>query len=107
MSWHGRAASSRIGTELITQRPGLQADPRIGTARQVSGGGRGLHGGGRAFVSRAITGTPFESERTRDFNVMADVHPMTATMPLERAAEAYAQMKSGGVKFSMVLTMGH
>lgn len=38
---------------------------------------------------------------------MADVHPMTTTMPLERAAEAYTQMKAGGVKFRMVLTMGH
>jgi len=62
---------------------------------------------GERSIQGAITGTPFESERTRDFSVMADVHPMTATMPLERAAEAYAQMKSGGVKFRMVLTMGH
>lgn len=62
---------------------------------------------GERSLQEAITGTPFESERTLDFSVMADVHPMIATLPLERAAEAYAQMRSGGVKFRMVLTMGH
>jgi len=62
---------------------------------------------GERSIQGAITGTPFDSERTLDFSVMADVHPMIETMPLERAAEAYAQMKSGGVKFRMVLTMGH
>jgi alcohol dehydrogenase, propanol-preferring len=30
---------------------------------------------------------------------------MVETMPLERAAEAYAKMMSGEVRFRMVLTM--
>jgi D-arabinose 1-dehydrogenase-like Zn-dependent alcohol dehydrogenase len=30
---------------------------------------------------------------------------MVETMPLERAAEAYAKMMSGQVRFRMVLTM--
>lgn len=63
---------------------------------------------GERSLQGAITGTPFAPERTLDFSVMADVHPMIETMPLKRAAEAYAQRKSGGVKFRMVLlTMGH
>jgi D-arabinose 1-dehydrogenase-like Zn-dependent alcohol dehydrogenase len=31
---------------------------------------------------------------------------MIETMPLERAAEAYAKMMSGKARFRMVLTMG-
>ena len=31
---------------------------------------------------------------------------MIETMPLERAAEAYAKMMSGNARFRMVLTMG-
>jgi len=63
---------------------------------------------GERSLQGAITGTPFAPERTLDFSVMADVHPMIETMPLKCAAEAYAQRKSGGVKFRMVLlTMGH
>jgi propanol-preferring alcohol dehydrogenase len=31
---------------------------------------------------------------------------MIETMPLERAAEAYARMMSGKARFRMVLTMG-
>lgn len=62
---------------------------------------------GERSLQGAITGTPFAPERTLDFSAMADVHPMIETMPLKRAAEAYAQRKSGGVKFRMVLTMGY
>jgi hypothetical protein len=34
-----------------------------------------------------------------------DVAAMVETMPLERAAEAYARMMSGQARFRMVLTM--
>jgi len=60
---------------------------------------------GERSIQGAITGTPFESERTLDFSVMTDIHPMIETMPLERAVEAFEKMKSGDVKFRMVLTM--
>ncbi|OBY85898.1 alcohol dehydrogenase [Delftia sp. JD2] len=62
---------------------------------------------GERSIEGAITGTPFESERTLDFSVMADVHPMVETMPLENAVEAYKKMKSGDVKFRMVLSMSN
>lgn len=53
----------------------------------------------------SITGTPYENEKTLDFSVLAGVHPRIETMPLEKAFEAYQRMKSGDVKFRMVLTM--
>ncbi len=53
----------------------------------------------------SITGSPYENERTLDFSVLTDVRPMIETMPLEKAFEAYTKMKSGDVKFRMVLTM--
>ena len=33
------------------------------------------------------------------------MRPLIETMPLEKAAEAYERMKSGDVKFRMVLTV--
>jgi alcohol dehydrogenase len=56
-------------------------------------------------VLGSITGTPFENERTLDFSALAGVRPRIETMPLERAAEAVAWMKSGQANFRMVLTM--
>jgi alcohol dehydrogenase len=40
-----------------------------------------------------------------NFSVLADVRPWIETMPLEKAYDAYQRMKSGDVKFRMVLTM--
>lgn len=56
-------------------------------------------------VLGSITGTPYQSEKTLDFSVLTGVRPQIETMPLEKAFEAYQKMKSGGVKFRMVLTM--
>lgn len=61
--------------------------------------------GGERSVQGAITGTPFESERTLDFSVMTEVRALIETLPLERAWEAYQKVRSGAVKFRMVLTM--
>lgn len=61
---------------------------------------------GERIVQGAITGSPWESERTLDFSVLAGVRPMVETLPLERAPEAYARMRSGESRFRMVLTMG-
>lgn len=60
---------------------------------------------GERSVVGSITGTPYESERTLDFSVLVGVRPMYEAIPLERAAEALQRMKSGDVKFRMVLTM--
>jgi alcohol dehydrogenase len=53
----------------------------------------------------SITGILFENERTLDFSVLSSVRSRIETMPLERAAEAAARMRSGQAKFRMVLTM--
>jgi alcohol dehydrogenase len=61
---------------------------------------------GERSVLGSITGSPFDNEKTLDFSVLADVRPMIEVMPLEKAGEAYQKMKSGNVKFRMVLTIG-
>lgn len=53
----------------------------------------------------SITGTPFENERTLDFSVLTGVRPQIETVPFEQAAEAFQRLKSGDVKFRLVLTM--
>ncbi len=63
-----------------------------------------LVSGERSLVG-SITGTPWENERALGFSVLADVRPLIETLPLERAQEAYARMRTGEVKFRMVLTM--
>ncbi|THK35313.1 alcohol dehydrogenase [Ensifer sp. MPMI2T] len=60
---------------------------------------------GERSVLGSITGTPYENERTLDFSVLTGVRPQIETMPLTKASEAYQKMKSGDVKFRMVLTM--
>ena len=62
--------------------------------------------GGERHVQGSITGTPFETEKALAFSVLAGVRPAIETLPLERAAEAYRRMRSGEVRFRMVLTMG-
>jgi propanol-preferring alcohol dehydrogenase len=56
-------------------------------------------------VDGALTGTPKAGDATLRFSAMSDVAAMIETMPLERAAEAYAKMMSGKARFRMVLTM--
>jgi alcohol dehydrogenase len=62
--------------------------------------------GGERAVLGSITGSPYEIERTLDFSVLTGVRPMIETMPLARAPEALQKLKSGDVKFRMMLTMG-
>lgn len=52
-----------------------------------------------------MTGSPFDTERALNFSVLANVRPMIGVKPLEQAANAYQRMRSGDVKFRMVLTM--
>jgi alcohol dehydrogenase len=61
--------------------------------------------GGERSVVGSITGSPFENEKTLAFSVLTGARPMIETMPLEKATQAYEKMKSGSVKFRMVLTM--
>lgn len=59
----------------------------------------------RASVQGWPSGTAQDSTRTLAFSAMADVRPMIEVYPLERAAEAYDRMMSGGARFRVVLTM--
>ncbi|SAL81045.1 alcohol dehydrogenase [Caballeronia arvi] len=61
--------------------------------------------GGERSLLGSITGSPFDTARALNFSVLADVRPMIEVMPLEQAADAYQRMRSGDVKFRMVLTM--
>ena len=61
--------------------------------------------GGERIVQGTINGSPYESERTLDFSVLADVRPMIETMPLAKADEALRRAMSGEVRFRMVLTV--
>jgi len=51
------------------------------------------------------SGTSIDSEDTLNFSALNGVRSMNETMPLERAAEAYARMMSGDARFRVVLTM--
>ncbi len=64
-----------------------------------------LVGGERALIG-SITGSPWECEKTLGFTVLTGARPWIETLPFERAAEAYARMRSGAPRFRMVLVMG-
>jgi propanol-preferring alcohol dehydrogenase len=58
-------------------------------------GGRSIHG--------SLAGTAIETEDTLAFSVLENIRPMIETAPLEQAADAYARMMQGKVRFRMVL----
>ncbi len=78
----------------------------LGTGKDPLAISAGLLVGGERSVLGSITGSPYENEKALNFSVLTGVRPMIETMPLENAPEAYKRMKSGDVKFRMVLTMG-
>ena len=60
---------------------------------------------GSRKLQGALTGNPAAGDDTLTFSALTGVAAMIETMPLERAAEAYAKMMSGKARFRMVLTM--
>jgi D-arabinose 1-dehydrogenase-like Zn-dependent alcohol dehydrogenase len=76
---------------------GASADPITVSPIQLIVGSRSLQGW--------ASGTPVDSEDTMQFSAMSGVRPMIEKYPLEKAAEAYAQMISGRARFRVVLTM--
>ncbi|MET3596911.1 D-arabinose 1-dehydrogenase-like Zn-dependent alcohol dehydrogenase [Mesorhizobium shonense] len=62
--------------------------------------------GAERGIIGSITGSPLEKEKTLDFSVLTGVRSMIETMPLKRAAEAVQKMRSGDVKFRIVLAIG-
>jgi alcohol dehydrogenase, propanol-preferring len=74
---------------------GVPSDPIQLSAFPLVFGGRSIYG--------SLTGTPIESEDTLAFSVLENIRPMIETVPLERAADAYARMMQGKARFRMVL----
>ena len=68
-----------------------------------------IPGNDLVFASRAIqgalTGNPAAGDDTLRFSALSGIEAMVETLPLERAAEAYAKMMSGKARFRVVLTM--
>ena len=60
---------------------------------------------GSRRVEGALTGTPAIGDATLKFSVLSGAAAMIETMPLKKAAEAYAKMMSGKARFRMVLTV--
>lgn len=60
---------------------------------------------GSRKLEGALTGDPATGDETLRFSALSGVSAMIETVPLERAAEAYARMMSGEARFRMVLTM--
>ncbi|MDI9331349.1 MAG: alcohol dehydrogenase [Alphaproteobacteria bacterium] len=77
---------------------GADKDPLLVASGPLVVGERSLLG--------SITGTPYQSEQALQFSVLTDARPMIEVLPLERANEAYQRMRSGQVKFRMVLMVG-
>lgn len=59
----------------------------------------------RTSIQGWPSGTAQDSTETLAFSAMAKVRPMIEEYPLERAAEAYERMMSGGARFRVVLKM--
>jgi D-arabinose 1-dehydrogenase-like Zn-dependent alcohol dehydrogenase len=77
---------------------GASAEPIQVDPAPLIFGGRSLEG--------TLTGTAIDVEDTLAFSVLQNVRPMIETVPLERAAEAYARMMRGDARFRIVLTTG-
>jgi propanol-preferring alcohol dehydrogenase len=82
------------GTLIIA---GATADPVEVATSPLILGGRSIRG--------TLTGTPADNEDNVAFTSTHGVRPMIETVPLAKAADAYARMLSGAARFRMVLTM--
>jgi len=58
---------------------------------------------GRRSVQGWPSGTSADSQDTLSFSAFAGIRPMIETFPLDRAAEAFDRMLSGGARFRVVL----
>jgi D-arabinose 1-dehydrogenase-like Zn-dependent alcohol dehydrogenase len=61
---------------------------------------------GRRSVRGWPSGTAADSQDALGFSALTGVRPMIEEFPLERAAEAYGRMISGGARFRVVLKTG-
>jgi D-arabinose 1-dehydrogenase-like Zn-dependent alcohol dehydrogenase len=74
---------------------GVPQDPIQVSALSLVFGGRSIYG--------TLTGTAIDIEDSLAFSVLENIRPMVETASLEGAAEAYARMMEGRVRFRMVL----
>jgi len=74
---------------------GVLGDPTQLNAFPLVFGGRSIYG--------SLTSAPIDNEDTLSFSVLKNIRPMIETLPLERAADAYARMMQGKARFRMVL----
>ena len=51
------------------------------------------------------SGTAKDSQDTLEFSALSGVRPMIERYPLQKAAEGYEQMLSGGARFRVVLKL--
>src|SRR5215469_2592154 len=101
----GTAPSSKAMSEVIDGLGpngklvvvGATADPIDVTPIQLITGSRAIQGW--------ASGSASDEEDTLNFSVLSGVRPRIETYPLEKAADAYARMKSGKAQFRVVLTM--
>jgi len=77
---------------------GVGPEPIEVSAMDLIFGSRKLEG--------ALTGDPATGDATLRFSALTGVSAMIETVPLERAADAYAKMMAGQARFRMILTMG-
>ena len=61
---------------------------------------------GSRTLAGALTGDPATGDATLRFSALSGVSAMIETVPLEKAADAYAKMMAGKARFRMVLTIG-
>ncbi len=61
---------------------------------------------GSRSIEGAKTGSAIDIEDTLSFSVLKNVRPMIETVPLVKAADAYARMMRGEARFRMVPTTG-
>ena len=101
----GTAPSSKAMTEVIDGLGpngklvviGVAADPIEVTPLQLILGSRTIQGW--------ASGSSADEEDTLNFCALSGVRPKIETYPLEKAADAYARMRSGKAQFRVVITM--
>jgi len=62
---------------------------------------------GRRAIKGWYSGTSIDSQEALAFSVLTGVRSRNEVFPLERAADAYERMLSGGARFRVVLTTGN
>lgn len=60
---------------------------------------------GEHIVQGSLTGTPYDSEKTLDFSLLANIRPKIEIVTLDSVNEALERLKTGDVKFRFVIKM--